>query len=106
MSGIILMQCRACDSEVSFIAAEAANLACPHCKKPIPLRVDKSISENHTVHTCVACGHENLYIQKDFNRSLGIAIVVVGCLTSVFFLYRSQPLYAMLSLGATAAVDY
>src|SRR6187431_1608883 len=106
MSGIILMQCRACDSEVSFNPAEAGSLACPRCKKPIPLRVDKSIYENHTVHTCVACGHDNLYIQKDFNRTIGIAIVVVGCLTSVFFLSRTQPLYAMVSLGVTAAIDY
>jgi hypothetical protein len=47
-----------------------------------------------------------LYIQKDFNRALGIAIVVVGVLTSVFFLSRSEPLFAMLSLGGTAVVDY
>jgi hypothetical protein len=47
-----------------------------------------------------------LYIQKDFNRAVGIAIVVVGGLTSVFFLSRSEPLFAMLSLGITAAVDY
>ena len=100
------MQCRACDSEVSFNPAEAGLLACPRCKKPIPLRVDKSISENATVHTCVACGHDNLYIQKDFNRALGIAIVVVGCLASVYFLSRTQPLNAMLALGGTAAVDY
>jgi hypothetical protein len=106
MSEIILMQCRACDSEVSFIPAEAGQLACPHCKRPIPLRVDKSITESHTVHTCVACGHENLYIQKDFNRALGVAIVVVGGLTSVFYLSRSEPLFAMLTLGITAAVDY
>jgi hypothetical protein len=100
------MQCRACDSEVSFNPAEAGLLACPHCKKPIPLRVDKSISENSTVHTCVACGHDNLYIQKDFNRGLGIAIVVLGCLASVYFLSRTQPLNAMLALGGTAVVDY
>lgn len=100
------MQCRACDSEVSFIPAEASLLACPHCKRPIPLRVDTSISEKHTVHTCVACGHENLYIQKDFNRALGIGIVVVGVLTSVFFMSRSEPLFAMVALGGTAAVDY
>ncbi len=58
------------------------------------------------VQTCVTCGHDSLYIQKDFNRSLGVAIVVVGVLTSVLFLSRSEPLYAMLSLGVTAAVDY
>jgi len=47
-----------------------------------------------------------LYIQKDFNRALGVAIVVVGGLTSIFFLSRREPLFAMLTLGITAAVDY
>lgn len=106
MSEIILMQCRACDSEVSLAPADAGRLSCPSCKKPIPLRLDKSILENHIVDHCVACGHDSLYIQKDFNRSLGIAIVVVGGLISVYFLSRSEPLYAMTSLGITAAVDY
>jgi hypothetical protein len=106
MSEIILMQCRACDSEVGFIPAEAGQLACPSCKKPIPIRIDKSLSEKHVVHNCVACGHDSLYIQKDFNRSLGIAIVVVGSLSSVFFLSRSEPLYAMLALGIMAALDF
>jgi len=46
-----------------------------------------------------------LYIQKDFNRALGVAIVVAGSLASVFFLSRSEPLFAMISLGVTAAVD-
>ena len=106
MPEIILMQCRACDSEVSFTPAEASQIPCPHCNKPILLRVDNSLLENHTVQTCVACGHNSLYIQKDFNRSLGVAIVVSGSLASVFFLTRSEPLYAMLALGITAAVDF
>jgi len=58
------------------------------------------------VQTCVTCGHDSLYIQKDFNRAVGIAIVVVGVLASVFFLSRSEPFYAMLSLAVTAAVDF
>ena len=106
MSEIILMQCRACDSEVSFIPAEAGTLVCPRCRKPVVVRVDQSLSENHIVQNCVTCGHDSLYIQKDFNRSLGVAIVVLGSLVSVYFLSQSQPLYSMITLGLAAAVDY
>jgi len=106
MSEIILMQCRGCEREVNFVPAEAGRVVCPHCKKPILLRVDRSLLENHTVQNCVACGHDSLYIQKDFNRTLGVAIVVAGSLISVYFLARSEPLYAMLALGVTATVDY
>jgi len=103
---IILMQCRTCETEVSFLPAEAGSLTCPSCKKPVTVRLDKSLLEKHIVHHCVACGHDSLYIQKDFNRALGIAIVVAGCLVSVYFLSRSEPLYAMTALAITAAVDY
>ena len=27
---------------------------------------------------CAACGHDQLYFQKDFNRKTGIALVVLG----------------------------
>ena len=27
---------------------------------------------------CAACGHKQLYFQKDFNRKTGIALVVLG----------------------------
>lgn len=34
------------------------------------------------VQTCFACGSERLYVQKDFNRTLGVAIVAVGAVLS------------------------
>ena len=56
--------------------------------------------------SCVACGHDTLYIQKDFNRNLGIAIVGVGSLAAVFFFSRGEPLYGMLALIASAGLDF
>jgi len=53
----------------------------------------------------VSCGHDALYVQRDFNRTLGLAIVIVGSLLSVVFFYRSEPLYAMLALVAMAIAD-
>jgi hypothetical protein len=35
-------------------------------------------SENAIVERCAACGHGELYFQKDFNRKTGIALVVLG----------------------------
>jgi hypothetical protein len=58
------------------------------------------------VRNCAACGHDTLYIQKDFNRNLGVAIVVMGSLISLVFFSRSQPVYGMLALFASAAVDF
>jgi hypothetical protein len=62
--------------------------------------------DRNTVTTCVSCGHDTLYVQKDFNRSLGLAIVVLGCGASIYFFAQNQPLFAMAMLGLTAAVDF
>ena len=32
------------------------------------------------IERCAACGHDQLYFQKDFNRKTGIALVVVGAI--------------------------
>ena len=55
---------------------------------------------------CVVCGHEDLYVQKDFNRQLGLGIVVVGdCPRACYFFNHRQPFYAMASLVGTALID-
>jgi len=46
---------------------------------------------------CLACGHEELYTQKDFPRGPGIAVVVVAAVLAPFTNY--------LSLVAAAVVD-
>lgn len=47
---------------------------------------------------CIACGHPELYTQKDFPRSIGIAIVVIAALLAPFTWY--------LSLAAAAILDW
>ena len=46
-----------------------------------------------------------MYIQKDFNRQLGIVIVGLGILASTYFFHYRQPLLAMASLVLTALID-
>lgn len=47
---------------------------------------------------CAACGHPELYVQKDFNRRTGIALVVLG---SIFVPWT----YGLSLLGVTI-LDY
>ena len=105
MGRIILLRCRACDGEISLPPSDAVSATCPHCQKEMPIRPDKSLIYNGIVRTCISCGHDTLYIQKDFNRNLGLAIVGVGVLASIVFFSQNEPFYAMLSLIITAAVD-
>ena len=68
--------------------------------------MDRTLEERNFVRNCVACGHDTLYTQKDFNRSLGVAIVVAGSLIALYFFSRSQPIYAMFALFVSAGVDF
>jgi hypothetical protein len=54
---------------------------------------------------CVSCGHDALYVQKDFNRRAGVAIVGLGVAASIYFFARGQPMLAMAALGVTALAD-
>lgn len=36
---------------------------------------------------CVACGDKHLYKQNDFNRGLGLALIVVASLATIFLEY-------------------
>ena len=68
--------------------------------------MNDSILNLNIVTTCVSCGHDTLYVQKDFNRQLGMAIVGLGIAASIYFFARSQPIFAMAALGVTAFVDF
>src|SRR4051812_442409 len=106
MTPIIHFKCRACEREISISPSRTERVACPHCKSEIPVFMDDSMVGQGIVSTCVSCGHDNLYVQKDFNRKLGMVIVGAGIAASLYFFARSQPVQAMASLGATALVDF
>jgi hypothetical protein len=50
------------------------------------------------VEACPACGNRLLYVQRDFNQKVGLAVVVVGAALAPF-----TPFYS--SLFVAAAVD-
>jgi hypothetical protein len=68
--------------------------------------MNDAILERNIVTVCSSCGHDALYVQKDFNRTLGMAIVVLGIAASLYSFARGRPFLAMAALGMTAAVDF
>jgi hypothetical protein len=43
---------------------------------------------------CPVCGCPDLYRQRDFNRKLGIGLIVIGAVLAPFTYYLSLPLFA------------
>ncbi|HEY2384996.1 MAG TPA: hypothetical protein VGK48_27795 [Terriglobia bacterium] len=68
--------------------------------------MNDSILTSGIVTTCASCGHEDLYLQKDFNRTAGMVIVGAGIAASIYFFAKGQPLTAMGALGLTAVIDF
>ena len=105
MGRIVLFKCRSCNGEIAFLPTAVGSAPCPHCKEEMPVRVDDSLVRDGIVRQCIAWGHDSVYVQKDFNRNLGVAIVVIGVATSIYFFAQNEPFYAMASLFGMAIVD-
>ncbi len=80
-------------------------MTCTDCGADTRLAPSEQTLRGGPVDTCTACGHSNLYIQKDFNRALGLTIVVIGVLVSLAFFARNEPFLAMLALVGMAVID-
>lgn len=84
--------CLQCDARLSREDGAPAH-PCDRCGAPNDVVASAGIIER-----CAACGHDQLYFQKDFNRKTGIALVVVG---SIFVPWT----YGLSLLGVTI-LDY
>ena len=86
--------CEKCDARLARESGEPPR-ACERCgaENSVVAPAPGSIIEH-----CAACGHDQLYFQKDFNRKTGIALVVLG---SIFVPWT----YGLSLLGVTI-LDY
>jgi DNA-directed RNA polymerase subunit RPC12/RpoP len=84
--------CLKCDARLSRDEGAPAH-PCDRCGAANDIVAPSGIIER-----CAACGHDQLYFQKDFNRTTGIAVVVVG---SIFVPWT----YGLSLLGVTI-LDY
>lgn len=98
-------RCDACErpSQYDFVDGQIDDqkLACPNCNHNQPMAgegFDESGVLKDPIEVCLACGSNRMYSQKDFNRKLGVAIVIVGAAFSPWT-------YGM-SLVACMGLDY
>jgi hypothetical protein len=86
--------CTKCESRLGRESGEAPH-PCEQCGAPNDVAAPPPET---LIEHCAACGHDQLYFQKDFNRTTGIALVVLG---SVFVPWT----YGLSLLGVTI-LDY
>ncbi len=88
----IYCKCPTCNEWVESVET------CPKCSGPLLVFATEVFHETGKLDQCVVCGSQHLYRQKDFNRKVGVAIVVIGVLLA-YWTYG-------LSLLAVAFIDW
>jgi len=88
----IAFRCPSCAREA--VAGLDGRGRCRCGAEPL-LALTPSLRDRHVVDVCPACQGEQLYVQRDFNQRVGLAIVVVGALAAPF-----TPYYSSLYLAA------
>jgi ribosomal protein L34E len=94
----IAFSCPGCGREATAGPDGAGR--CGACARETVLDVAGAVIEGDppTVARCAACGNGLLYVQRDFNQKVGLAIVIAGGLLAPF-----TPFYS--SLFVAGAVD-
>ena len=92
----IAFACPSCGREA--VSGLDGHGACPHCGATRALDVPDALRATRVVEACPACASPLLYVQRDFNQKVGLAIVVLGAALAPFTPYCS-------SLMVAAAVD-
>lgn len=85
MSHSIEWRCPECERPDLQELDASSSLDCKHCDHvqaydAAALADDGRIAE--PLGACVACGYERLFAQKDFNRKIGLVIVLIGAALS------------------------
>lgn len=98
-------ECPQCSLSARVPDAETKiEAGCPQCAAVRPLKGPSSKDEQGLLR-CLACGTEDLYLQKDFPQGLGLLIVIVGfAISSVLWYYR-MPLLTYGVLLSSALLD-
>ncbi len=106
MISSIHFKCRACEREIVIEPGRTDRVRCQSCQKEMDVFMNSSLIDRNLVTTCVSCGHDTFYVQKDFNRQVGMLIVGLGIVASLYFFSRREPMYAMGALATTALIDF
>ncbi len=102
----ILAKCPKCDAGLPVAAVKAPSaITCGGCGRDIPLSVSEALKSDRGVDRCPVCEGSDFYIRKDFDPKIGLAVVIIGALTSAAFYWFGRDLVAYSILGGAALID-
>jgi hypothetical protein len=102
----IVVKCPTCGASLPGEVVELpANITCGRCGREIPLTISDGIRADRAVDRCPVCEGTDFYIRKDFDPTIGLAVVIIGALISGAFYWFGRDLIAYGILASAALVD-
>ncbi len=78
---------------------------CACCGQSVPLRITQRMRRENVVDRCAVCDCHKVYVQKDFNRTLGVTIFAAGAIVSLMLYGKNLVWQAFAVLLGCAAAD-
>lgn len=101
---IVSARCPNCDQPfVSTTLAEGGLFQCTGCDWSRPVAHGLLVDGRPT--SCVCCGNQDLWRQKNFPQGLGVLIVAIGAVISSIFYAYYMMIWAMGTLMLVALLD-
>ncbi|MBS10379.1 MAG: hypothetical protein CME19_02095 [Gemmatimonadetes bacterium] len=99
--------CEQCECELTFDSETDHELetACHNCQTPVRIAFSDRILQENMVDACPSCGKRAFYVQKDFNRNLGLGIVVICAIIGLYFVWVDRPFLFYAALGFAVVID-
>ncbi len=97
--------CPHCKHELEFEDLSQDESPCPLCQKTIPLRITARMRRDNVVDHCAVCDCNTVYVQKDFNRTLGVSIFVAGAILFLLCAWKNRLVEGTLVWAAFVLAD-
>lgn len=100
----MISRCGACGYRLAVDPRDVDAL-CERCGEKPALDFSPLILEQNQVDVCPSCQRRSFYVQRDFNRNLGLAVVVVCAVIGLLFVFYDRPVLFYASLGVGVLID-
>ncbi len=97
--------CPHCKHELQFEDLSQDESPCPLCQEPIRLHITERMRRNNLVDRCAVCDCSTVYVQKDFNRTLGVSIFVAGAILFLLCAWKNRLVEGTLVWAAFVVAD-
>jgi hypothetical protein len=97
--------CPHCKRELEFEDLSQDQSPCPLCGEAVHLHITDRMRRDNVVERCAVCDCHKVYIQKDFNRTLGVSIFAAGAVLFLFFAWKNRLVEGTLMWAVFAVAD-